>query len=228
MTALLVIEDDPAIRAGLVAVLELDGHAVTACADFSCGLRAALHAAVDLVLLDLVLPGGDGLDILAAIRRTRPELPVIVLTARGAESDRVRGLSGGADDYVVKPFGVDELRARVAAVLRRAGGRKAPIGGTVVAGGATFDLGKRVAVRPDGGQAALSEQEAELVRLLAVHRERTVARDELTALLWRTIAPARSRAIDMVVQRLREKLADPADDPQVIVTVRGCGYRLGV
>jgi DNA-binding response OmpR family regulator len=227
MSALLVIEDDPAIRAGLVAALDLDGHVVTACADFASGLSAARRTVADLVLLDLVLPGGDGLDILAEIRRTRPELPVILLTARGAETDRVRGLTAGADDYVVKPFGVAELRARIAAVLRRAGGRKAPAPETLTVGQVTFDLGRHAARRADGVEVGLTAQEAELVRLLAAHTDRVLARDELTGLLWRSAAPVQSRTLDMLVLRLRDKLGDDAAQPQVLVTVRGLGYRLG-
>lgn len=226
---ILVIEDDRAIRDGLVTCLELEDFTVSQAADFPSGRRAALGVDADLVLLDLVMPGGDGLDILAALRQERPALPVIILTARGAEQDRVKGLKGGADDYVVKPFGAEELIARVEAVLRRAGAKAAPTGGRIAVPTATVDLAQRTVRRADGGHEELSVQEADLVRLLAERRDRAVPREELLALLWRTSAPdLGSRAVDMLVARVRAKLGDSGKEPQALITVRGCGYRLVV
>jgi len=224
---ILVVEDDPAIRAGLVEVLELADYAVITAADVPAGKRLAVGADLDLVLLDLVLPGGgDGLDVLAALRRDRPERPVIILTARGAESDRVRGLTLGADDYMVKPFGAAELLARVQAVLRRAGAKAAPVAELLHLSGCTVDLGRLVATHAEGS-ATLTMQEAEALRLLAARRDRAVPRDELIALLWRTQAPdLGSRAIDMMVMRLRTKLGPQG--AEMLVTVRGLGYRLEV
>jgi DNA-binding response OmpR family regulator len=226
---ILVIEDDRSIREGLVACLELADFTVSSAADFPSGRRAALGVDADLVLLDLVMPGGDGLDILAALRQARPAQPVIILTARGAEQDRVKGLKGGADDYVVKPFGVEELLARVEAVLRRAGVKAAPTGGSVAVPGATVDLARREVRREDGGREELSEQEADLIRFLAERHDRAVPREELLTLLWRTAAPdLGSRAVDMLVARMRAKLGDSGKEPRALVTVRGCGYRLVV
>ncbi len=226
---ILVVEDDRAIRLGVVDSLELAGYIVTAAATHADGLAKALGVDCDLVLLDLALPGGDGLTILAEIRRRRAGMPVILLTARGGESDRVRGLTGGADDYVVKPFGMAELLARVEAVLRRAGAKAAPIGGVLRFAGGTADLARRE-IRRDGPAGelseltALTEQEAALLRLLAERRDRAVPRDELAALLN---GSGGTRAVDMAVLRLRQKLGDTAEDPQVVRTVRGCGYQLG-
>src|SRR4051812_29730519 len=121
----LVIEDDPAIRRGVVDALAFAGYSTLEAGDGAAGRRAALDAECDLLLLDLVLPGRDGLDILREVRQSRPALPVIVLTARASEDDRVHGLSCGADDYIIKPFSVRELLARVEAVLRRAPARPA-------------------------------------------------------------------------------------------------------
>src|SRR4051812_41672289 len=121
----LVVEDDPAIRRGVVDALAFAGYSTLEAADGVAGCRAALDADCDLLLLDLVLPGRDGLEILREVRIRRPTLPVIVLTARASEDDRVRGLSCGSDDYVIKPFSVRELLARVEAVLRRSPGRPA-------------------------------------------------------------------------------------------------------
>jgi DNA-binding response OmpR family regulator len=221
----LLVEDDAAIRSGVTTCLELAGYAVLSASDFAGGRRLALGAAGDLLLLDLALPGGDGLDILAAVRQALPARPVIVLTARGAEPDRVRGLRLGADDYVVKPFGADELGARVEAVLRRAGVRTAPAGPRLRWPGGEADLAARV-VRSAAEEAPLSAPEADLLRFLAERRERAVPREELIGLIWRTDAPGlATRAIDMLVARLRSKLG--GDGEMVIATVRGCGYRLG-
>src|SRR5436190_23239279 len=124
---IVVVEDEPAIRRGVTDALRVSGYEVTEAADGDAGLEAALRRGVNLVLLDLLLPKRDGLDVLKELRKTRPALPVIVLTARGGEEDRVRGLKTGADDYVVKPFSARELLARVEAVLRRSSDRQAAI-----------------------------------------------------------------------------------------------------
>src|SRR5947209_19357286 len=122
-TRVVVVEDEPAIRRGVVDALRATGYQVTEAADGAKGLEEAVRLGIDLVLLDLLLPKRDGLDVLAEVRKVRPTLPVIILTARGTEDDRVRGLKMGADDYVVKPFSARELLARVEAVLRRSLGR---------------------------------------------------------------------------------------------------------
>src|SRR6266478_3184042 len=122
---IVVIEDEQAIRRGVVDLLRASGYQVAEAADGACGLEEAVRRGVDLVLLDLLLPKRDGLDVLAEIRKVRPTLPVIIVTARGSEGDRVRGLKMGADDYVMKPFSARELLARVEAVLRRSPHRAA-------------------------------------------------------------------------------------------------------
>ena len=222
---ILVVEDDAAIRSGVVTCLELEGFAVATAVDAASGRRAALHGGHDLILLDLVLPGGDGLDILAELRRHQVSVPVIIMTARGAESDRVRGLRGGADDYVVKPFGTAELLARVDAVLRRSVAANAPVPEIFAVAGGTFDLGRREAYLA-GTTFTLSEQEVAVLRILATHRTRAVTREELLAALAHGGGIDRSsRAVDMLVVRLRGKLG--ADGEAIIRTVRGCGYQLG-
>ena len=224
---ILVVEDDPAIRSGIVEILDLSGFQISEAGDFPSGRRAALGMDVDLVLLDLVMPGGDGLDILAALRQARPALPVIILTARGAEHDRVKGLKGGADDYVVKPFGADELVARVEAVLRRSGAKAAPAPELITLGGIEVDLGRRQARTGAGPGVELTEQECDLLKLLSERRDRVVPREELHSLLWKNQGvDLNSRAVDMLVARVREKLGDDARHPKLIATVRGLGYRL--
>ncbi len=228
-THVVVVEDEPAIRRGVVDVLRLHGYGVTEAADGDAGLAAALRRDVGLVLLDLLLPKRDGLDVLAELRKVRPALPVIVLTARGTEDDRVRGLRMGADDYVVKPFSARELLARVEAVLRRS--PHAALQTTrATLGSATLDFQRREIVWPCGTRVELSETEANILTYLIAKRERTVARDDLLAAVW-GVSPhgVETRTVDMHVARLRAKLRDPsgADAPEAILTVRGRGYAAG-
>jgi DNA-binding response OmpR family regulator len=220
----LVVEDDASIRRGIVDSLELAGYATLSAADGVKGLQSALSANCDLILLDLVLPGPDGLEILEKVRAARPTLPVIVLTARGEEQDRVRGLKLGADDYVVKPFGVKELLARVEAVLRRSPERPDPVS-RVNLPGATVELARREIRFHDGTREELSEREAELLGYFAQNAGRAIAREEILTRVWR-LDPAHveTRTIDMHVARLREKLRDDPQDPKVLLTIRGKGY----
>ena len=221
---ILVVEDDAAIRQGIVDALEFEGYATLEAGDGDLGLDRALTATCDLILLDLVLPGRDGLEILREVRGARPTLPVIILTARGSESDRVEGLRLGADDYVVKPFSVRELLARVEAVLRRSPERPSDIQEVAVPEGVA-DLARREVRFSDGGRYDLSEREVELLRYLAANAGRAVSREEILSRVWH-INPrgVQTRTIDMHIARLREKLRDDPGEPRVIRTVRGKGY----
>jgi len=222
-----VVEDDAAIRRGLVDSLSFAGYAVIACADGASAKRALLGAEIDLALLDVVLPGMDTLDFLPTLRKARPTLPVIFVTARGTEEDRVRGLKGGADDYVLKPFSATELLARVEAVLRRSAERPIDVAGLRVPGG-SVDLERRE-VRLDGqAPRPLTEREAGVLAYLARVGGRPVAREELLERVW-GLDPRGidTRTIDMPIARLREKLDDPGDAPVVVLTLRGKGYMLG-
>src|SRR5262245_25375173 len=223
---ILTIEDDTAIRRGIVDALRYVGYGVLEAANGDLGQEMAVRQQYDLLLLDLVLPGCGGLEILRAVRATRPTQPVIILTARGEEQDRIEGLRAGADDYVVKPFSVKELLARVEAVLRRSPSRPSDVTEVQIPGGMA-DLARRELRFVTGERCELSEREVELLRYLAIHTDRAVARDELLANVWR-ISPdgLATRTIDMHVARLREKLRDDSDDPQVLLTVRGKGYML--
>jgi DNA-binding response OmpR family regulator len=224
---ILTVEDDPAIRRGIVDALSFAGYRVLEAATGTTGMELAVRRDYDLLLLDLVLPGAGGMDILQEIRRTRPTLPVIILTARGEEADRVSGLRQGADDYVVKPFSVKELLARVEAVLRRTPGRPADVHEAVFPGGIA-DLARAELRFGDGSRVELSEREQELIRYLAANGGRAIARQELLAHVWR-IDPRgiATRTIDMHVARLREKLRDDPERPAIILTVRGKGYMWG-
>lgn len=226
--SIVVVEDEEAIRRGVVDTLRMAGYEPTEAADGEAGLAAAKHAGVDLVLLDLLLPKKDGLEVLADLRRTVPSLPVIILTARGSEEDRVRGLRGGADDYIVKPFSAKELLARVDAVLRRSPERPAPVM-RICDGVTTVDCGRREIIRGTE-RMALSDMEAGILQRLASHAGRFVSREELLSAVWGIRdGVVETRAIDMHVTRLRQKLAgDAATAPtEWIVTVRGKGYMLG-
>jgi DNA-binding response OmpR family regulator len=223
---ILTIEDDAAIRRGVVDALTFAGYEVIEAGDGDTGCQMALAREYDLLLLDLVLPGKLGLEILKQLRNARPTVPVIILSARGEEHDRVSGLRLGADDYVVKPFSVNELLARVDAVLRRSPSRPTDVAKLQLTGGEVdFD---RCEVRfADGERTELSERERELLRYLVCHAGRAVSREELLANVWQIDARgASTRTIDMHVARLREKLRDDADQPTVLVTVRGKGYML--
>ncbi|MDA7979648.1 MAG: response regulator transcription factor [Pirellulales bacterium] len=219
---ILVVEDDAAIRRGIVDALSFEGYATLEAGRGEQGLAMALGTGCDLVLLDLVLPERDGLDILKEVRSARPTLPVIILTARGAEEDRVAGLRLGADDYVVKPFSVKELLARVQAVLRRSPERPLDVANLEFPGG-ELDLERRTLQLADGSQRELSERETELVRYLASNANRVISREELLSHVWR-IDPRgiNTRTVDMHVARLREKFGDAAEE--LIRTVRGKGY----
>ena len=218
------MEDDAAIRVGLADALRQEGYDTIEAADGTAGLEAALAEEIDLVLLDLMLPGPSGLEILAQVRQTRPILPVIILTAMGAENDRVAGLDLGADDYVVKPFSLRELLSRVSAVLRRTPARGGQAPQFPVPGGQA-DI-QRNCVRFDGGGLCeLSQREMDLLHYLAVNSGRIVSRDEILLHVWRVHPRGiETRTIDMHVARLRDKLGVGGEAGEAIKTVRGKGY----
>jgi DNA-binding response OmpR family regulator len=223
-TTLLVIEDDPAVRRGVVDVLQYAGYRTLEAGDGNSGLEMALAANYRLLLLDLVLPGHDGFSILKELKKRRPGQPVIILSARGEEDDRVRGLSLGADDYVMKPFSVRELLARVDAVLRRTCERAAPAEKRAVPGG-EVDFAEGRITYEDGTSEDLSEREAGLLRYLLESGGRVVSRAEILRHVW-GLDPDRTetRTLDMHVMHLRTKLRDR--EQSFLVTVRGKGWRL--
>ena len=173
-----------------------------------------------------MLPGMDGFWVLERLRRSQPTLPVIMVTARGAEEDRVRGLTDGADDYVVKPFSAKELLARVEAVLRRSPQRTQDVG-TLRVDSRTIDLERREVCWPDDTTRQLTEREVAILRYLAVSRDRAVDRKELLHHVWGLNPKGiQTRTVDMHIARLREKLGDDPAEPRIILTVRGKGYML--
>lgn len=220
----LVVEDDASIRRGLVDALRYASYDVLEAGTGREGLDVALEATIDLVLLDVMLPIMDGFAVLEELRRSRPTMPVIMVTARGTEEDRVRGLSDGADDYVVKPFSAKELLARVDAVLRRSPQRATDVS-ALRCNGCSICLKRREVSQGDGTTTPLTEREAGILRYLAANRDRAVDRDELLRHVW-GLNPrgVQTRTVDMHIARLREKIE--ADDESIILTVRGKGYML--
>jgi DNA-binding response OmpR family regulator len=222
---ILVVEDDNAVRQGVVDALSFAGYEVISAADGREGMEKALRASYQLLLLDLVMPHYSGFEVLEALRKERPGQPVIILSARGEEAERVKGLTMGADDYVVKPFSVRELLARVDAVLRRSSERMVGDNSFQYDGG-EVDFSRRVIQLADGDRKELSEREGGLLKYLLSNKGRAVAREELLQQVWR-IDPKNieTRTIDMHVAHLREKLGEKG--PDVVVTVRGKGYMIG-
>ena len=222
---ILVVEDDPMLRSGLVDLLRGAGHDVKAVTDGLAGFQAGKEEDFDLVLLDLMLPKLDGIQVCQRLRTVRPALAIVMLTARGAEEEKVKGLRAGADDYVTKPFGARELLARVEALGRRM--RIAPKEPEVVeADGCRFDLGRCVAER-DGQSVTLTAREAGILRWLHRHRSRSVPRSELLEQVWGTVGNLQTRTVDMTIAKLRQKIERDPASPAIVVTVTGVGYAWG-
>jgi two-component system alkaline phosphatase synthesis response regulator PhoP len=217
MARVLIVDDDPAILEILTAYLLPEGHEVTQATD---GHRAAplLHQA-DLAILDWMLPGQSGPELVREARRTGLELPILMLTARSEEEDKLRGLEDGVDDYVVKPFSPREVVARVRALLRRAGVRE-----VVVSGGLRLELRTRRASLK-GAPLDLSKLEYDLLTTFAQHPGLVWTRERLLERVWGSDFPSTARVVDVHITGLRRKLGDDADQPRYIETVRGVGYR---
>jgi two-component system copper resistance phosphate regulon response regulator CusR len=216
---ILVIEDETRILAFLARGLQAEGYSVRCSDEGAEGLRIALAERWDLVVLDLLLPGLDGLDVLRQLHRKRPELPVLILSARTDLPTKLRGFELGANDYVPKPFSLAELLARVRVQVRRGGAGDE--GNVVHAGRITLDVARRQA-RIDGAVADLSDREFHLMHHLALHAGEVVSREQLLAEVWGYCFDPGSNVVDVCVRRLRLKLGQSAP----IETVRNAGYRL--
>ena len=221
---ILVVDDDAPLRETLARSFAREGHEVTAVADGTAALEEASAQAFDIILLDVALgPGPAGHDVARELRARRNVVPIIMLTALDSEGDIVGGLESGADDYVTKPFGLAELRSRIRALLRRVNGRVAS-DQIVTVDSLSVDLRRReVTVR--GALAALTFSEYELLECLVSRPGRLFNRQELLRAIWGDSAYRDPRAIDVHIRHLREKLEERPDQPQLILTVRGAGYR---
>lgn len=221
---ILVIEDDPAMIVGLKDNLEVEGYHLLTASNVRQGREAALRDKPDLILIDVMLPDGDGVSLCRSLRAHGMQQPIIMLTARGEEMDKVQGFEGGADDYIVKPFGLRELLARVRAQLRRHGGA-GRLHGSVTVGVCVVDFKRHQLIR-DGESLEISAKEMELLRHLVTHRGEVVSRDTLLAEVWGHQREVATRTVDNFIVRLRKKIeADPAD-PRYLITVHGSGYKL--
>jgi two-component system, OmpR family, alkaline phosphatase synthesis response regulator PhoP len=226
--SILVVEDNPDLAFGLRNNLEIEGYAVEVAADGLTGLDLALRTRPDLIVLDLMLPGLDGYRVLQGLRQNGSTTPVLVLTARGDEADKVRGLKLGADDYVTKPFGLLELLARVEALLRRASSaepaKDEPAADAVRFGDVEVHPESRTVLRA-GAEVPLTPKEFDLLLALIGRGGRIAGRVELMREVWGHRAAIISRTVDTHVAELRRKLEiDPAN-PRHILTVRKAGYR---
>ena len=224
---LLLVEDERSIREPLAAFLRKNGHRVSEAADADSAREALAGYAIDCVISDIMMPGEDGLSLTRHIRATS-EIPVILLTARSEETERIIGLEMGADDYVVKPFSPRELLARIKVILRRAGlggvHQRAPDQQSYSFGGWVLKAGERTLIDRDGVSVALSTGEYRLLLALVTHPQQLLSRDQLLDLTQGREAAAFDRAIDNQVSRLRRKIESDPKSPDLIKTVWGGGY----
>ena len=226
---ILVVEDEVAIRTGLVDVLVFHGYDVTSADDGPTGLEHALKGSFDLILLDIMLPGMNGFDVCNAVREANKEQPIIMLTAKVSDDDIVRGLRLGADDYVAKPFSVEQLVLRIAAVLRRT--RDPEIEEIVLRSeGHTDIVMDTLNLAGTRGEEHINftRREMQILEYLYAHTERPVSRDELLCEVWGYAKDLdiETRTVDIHVAKLRRKLERDPKNPRHLTTVRGAGYRL--
>ncbi len=223
---ILIVEDDPNILRGLDLNLAMEGYKVRTAADGEEGLRIARTERPDLLIVDVMLPRLGGLELVRELRKEDPDMPILILSAKGQEADKVAGLALGADDYVVKPFGLRELLARIGAALRRrrATGATGPARQLKRFGMVEIDLGeRRVAV---GGEVAnLTAREFDLLAFFVAHPGRVFSREQLTRAVWGSLYIGTERTVDNFVARLRAHIGDDAEKPRWLETVRGVGYR---
>jgi DNA-binding response OmpR family regulator len=221
----LVVEDDASIALGLRMNLEAEGYRVIAADDGEKGLLAARSEDPQLIILDVMLPGMNGFEVLRTIRQEGLTMPIIVLSARTGEMDKVTGLELGAEDYVAKPFSLAELLARVRAALRR--GRPAPPTRIVTFGRVTVDVDAR-RVERDGAAVEMTATEFDVLMCLVSSKGKALARDEIFREVWGPNHHGTPRTIDNFVQQLRAKLEDDPQEPRHFLTVRGVGYRFSL
>jgi DNA-binding response OmpR family regulator len=223
---ILVIEDDPSILRGLQLNLTMEGYAVRSAADGETGLQLARSERFDLLVVDVMLPRLGGLELIRELRRDDPDLPVLILSAKGQETDKVAGLQLGADDYMVKPFSLKELLARIGALLRRrrVKGETGEPRGVKKAGPVEIDLQSRRATA-DGRPLELTAREFDLLLYFVSHPDRVFSREQLMESVWGSRYFGTARTVDNFVARLRAHIGDDAEAPRHLETVRGIGYR---
>jgi len=223
-TRILIVEDEPAMVAGLRDNFEYEGYDVISAADGAEGLERALADSPDLVVLDVMMPRLSGLDVCKQLKAKKPSLPIIMLTARGQEIDKVVGLELGADDYVTKPFSIRELMARVKAVLRRASLQAAPPTEVYTFSDVEVNI-RSNEVRRAGQPVDLSAKEFALLAYFVAHPVETLSRDRLLDAVWGYENYPNTRTVDTHIVHLRQKLEPNPEEPRFILTVHGSGYK---
>lgn len=227
-TKIVVVEDEPSLVFTLQDTLESEGYQVFVAEDGSTAVDIVKEQDPDLMLLDLMLPGMSGYDVCRKVRELKYTFPIIILTARDQEIDKVTGLNIGADDYMTKPFGVKELLARIQARLRRANAyaKQGPVDKVELCD-VTVDLNESVVHRPDEDKD-LTTREVELIRYLVEHANKPVSRDDLLENVWRYEYSTNTRTVDVHISKLRSKIELQPDDPRYLVTLHGVGYMLKI
>lgn len=223
MKTILIIEDDVSILRGLKDNLEYEGYAVVSETNGKKGLQLALEKNADLLLLDIMLPGMNGYEICKKVKKEKPGLPVIMITARGSEMDKVSGLDIGADDYVTKPFSIPELMARIRAVLRRTSKITESIN-QIQFGNVLLDF-KKFQAFVSKSEVSLSSREFEIMKYLVVHEGEAIHRHDLLNNVWGYEAVPTTRTVDNFILDLRKKLEENPSEPKHIISIRSVGYK---
>lgn len=221
---ILIVEDENSVSEGIGYALQQEGFETVPATDGHLALTRFEQHHPDLVILDLMLPGINGWDLFSAYRRQRPEVPIILVTARAEEFDRVAGLEMGADDYITKPFSMRELVARVRTVLRRCAGQRSPDAAIIQAAGIRLD-GDRHEVLVDDQPVTLSPKEFDLLAYLMRHAGRVRTREEILQDVWGQDSYLDERTVDVHVRWLRRKIEEDSANPRRLLTVRGLGYK---
>lgn len=225
MARILVIEDEPEMQRGLRDNLEFEGYTVEVVGDGNKGLNTLVTKKYDLVLLDVMLPGMSGFDVCKNARAQGVRLPIIMLTAKGEEVDKVLGLEFGADDYITKPFSLRELLARVKAVLRRSPSDRQSTGEKIVLGLLEINFESYTAAAK-GKSVPLTSKEFDILRYLWQHQKQVVSRDDLLTNVWGYDESITSRTVDNFIMKLRKNIEKDHSHPKHIITVHGTGYKL--
>lgn len=227
MARILIIEDEPAMQLGLKDNLEMEGYEVDLANDGEAGMSRIRSGRFDLILLDVMLPKLSGFDVCRAARAEGVRTPIVLLTARGEEIDKVLGLELGADDYITKPFGVRELLARIKAILRRsqAAAEGSSKEGNLSIGRLTVNFNTFVTLQ-DGKEIKLSHKEVEILACLYKNRNKVVSRYELLEQVWGYEEQITTRTVDNFIARLRQKAEINPNTPKIILTVHGSGYKM--
>ncbi len=227
MARILVVEDEPEMQRGLRDNLEFEGYDVTVIGDGKKGLDMLLAQSFDLIFLDVMLPGMSGFDVCKQARAAGVTLPIIMLTAKGEEIDKVLGLELGADDYITKPFGLRELLARVKALLRRSQKEQEPSTAKITIGALEIDFGSYAATKK-GKPVAMTSKEFDVLKYLYQHKNQVITRDDLLTNVWGYDESISSRTVDNFIVKLRQKIEKDPSHPKFIITMHGTGYKLVV